>query len=139
MNARLTVLGACLALLAATPVRAEPDGPTNKVEDESGWLTVHAPRILRRPADGRPGATTDELVSIAHRVSYEGLDLAMHADVLELRRRIVESAQIGCEQLAAISPLADLDTAACARDAIEDAMARARKLVAAAMQAYEAE
>jgi UrcA family protein len=139
MNNRLKLLCGCLTLLAGNPVSAEPDSPTQNVEDESGWLTVYAPRVFRRPADRRASGTNDELVSIAHRVSYAGLDLAMHGDVLELRRRIVESAQTGCEQLAALSPLADLDTANCAREAIEDAMVRARKVVAAAMAAYDAE
>ena len=50
----------------------------------------------------------------------------MHSDVLELRKRIVESAQTACEQLQALSPL---------REAIDDAMVRAQKVVAAAMEA----
>jgi UrcA family protein len=133
MNIRSKFLYTCLALLGGSSVFAEPDRPTQSVEDESGWLTVQAPRVFRLPADGRASGTNNELVAIAHRVSYAGLDLAMHADVLELRRRIVESAQTGCEQLAALSPLADLDTPTCVRDAIEDAMARAQKVVAAAM------
>jgi UrcA family protein len=138
MNTRSKLLCGCLTLLAGNAVFAEPDRATNNVDDESGFLTVHAPRVFRRPADGKAGGINNELVSIAHRVSYEGLDLAMHADVLELRKRIVESAQTGCEQLAALSPLADLDTAACVREAIDDAMVRAQKVVAAAMEAYKA-
>ena len=138
MNARSKLLYGCLALLVGNAVLAEPDRPTNNVDDESGWLTVHAPRVFRRSDDGRAGSTNNELVSIAHRVSYEGLDLAMHADVLELRKRIVESAQTGCEQLAALSPLAELDTPTCVREAIDDAMVRAQKVVAAAMEAYKA-
>jgi UrcA family protein len=139
MTIRAKLLYGCLALLGGNSVFAEPDRPTQNIDDESGWLTVQAPRVFRRPADGRARGTNNELVAIAHRVSYAGLDLAMHADVLELRRRIVESAHTGCEQLAALSPLADLDAATCAREAIDDAMARAQKVVAAAMQDHEAE
>jgi UrcA family protein len=138
MRTRAHVLHACLALLAASPVVAEPDTQTNSVEDESGWLTVHAPRVFRLPVDRRAGGTNNELVAISHRVSYAGLDLDMHADVLELRRRIVESATTGCEQLAALSPLADLDTATCKRESIDDAMVRAQKVVADAMAARNA-
>jgi UrcA family protein len=127
----------CLTFLAGSPILADTSGPAQNLEDETGWLTVHAPQVFRRPADGRAGAVEHELVGIEHRVSYAGLDLAMHADVLELRRRIVESAQTGCDQLAALSPLADLDTARCVREAIADAMVRAQRVVAAAMQAHD--
>jgi UrcA family protein len=137
MNKVGWLLGCC-ALFACGTVLAESTSNTHVV-DESGWLTVHAPRVFRRPIDGAAGRSNTELVAIAHRVSYAGLDLAMHADVLELRKRIGESARTGCEQLAALSPLANLDTARCVREAVEDATARANKLVAAAIEAYETE
>jgi UrcA family protein len=122
-------------MLTCVAVSAEPQQA--KSEDEQGWLTVHAPRVFRQPADGRGEVATNELVGIAHRVNYAGLDLAMHADVLELRKRITESAQNACEQLDVLSPLADLDTARCVREAVEEASVRMNELVAAAIAEYE--
>jgi hypothetical protein len=63
----------------------------------------------------------------------------MHADVVELRKRIAESAQTACEQLAALVLLADLDTASCVREAIRDATERADKLIAMAIVEHEFE
>ena len=140
MNDRSKTLCACLAFLVSSAALADTGESTQRAVDESGWLTVHAPRVLRHQADSRTSdANKLELVSIENRVNYAGLDLAMHADVLELRKRIVESAETGCAQLKALSPLADLDTAACEREAIDDAMERARTLVAAAMTPHAAE
>lgn len=138
MKGTLALALGCFGALSGAASFAEADRQPGGAEDEPGFLTVHAPRVLRRPTDQR-ARSNEELVYIAHRVSYAGLDLAMHADVLELRKRIVESANVACEQLAALSPLADLDTAACVRDAIDDAMERARAVVAAAMAAHEAD
>ena len=135
MTNRARSLYGVIGLVVCAAAFAAPDESSQSVVNESGWLTVQAPRVFRRAADGRHERSNTDLVFIAHRVSYEGLDLAMHSDVLELRKRIVESAQTACEQLQALSPLADLDTATCVREAIDDAMVRAQKVVAAAMEA----
>lgn len=136
-NASRWLFGCC-ALLACGGVFADPT-PVKNVADEIGWLTVHAPRVFRRPVDANTGGATTEWVAIARRVSYADLDLAMHADVLELRKRIDESARTGCQQLAALSPLADLDTASCVREAVREALERAEALVAAAMGTHHTE
>jgi UrcA family protein len=131
----------CAALLLATvalPALAENANRPNGIADETGFLTVYAPRLLRASSAKPSDPASTQTVSIEHRVSYAGLDLAMHADVLELRKRIVESAETACAQLEVLYPLADLDTAACERGAIKDAMERARKVVAAAMESAAA-
>jgi UrcA family protein len=133
---RSTLLCAALALLSAGTSIAEPVDLLGGGTDEPGWLTVYAPSAHRRPVDGRSRGST-EIVFIAHRVSYAGLDLAMHADVVELRKRIAKSAQTACEQLAALYPLADFDTASRVRDAIHDATVRADRVIAMAIVEHE--
>lgn len=132
------LVATCAGALGATAAFAEGTPRANGLDDGSDWLTVHAPRILRRPA-ARGISSNEQIVYLSNRVNYAGLNLALHADVLELRRRIVESATVSCEQLAVLSPFADLDTAECVREAIDDAMVRAREVVAAAMAANATE
>jgi UrcA family protein len=133
---RSTLLCAALALLSAGTSIAEPVDLLGGGTDEPGWLTVYAPSAHRRPVDGRSRGST-EIVFIAHRVSYAGLDLAMHADVVELRTRIAEGAQTACEQLAALVPPADFDTASCVRNAIREATERADRVIAMAIVEHE--
>jgi UrcA family protein len=135
---RSTLLCAALALLGAGTSIAEPVDLPGGGTEESEWLRVHAAPVHRRPVDGRSRGST-EIPFITYRVSYAGLDLAMHADVVELRKRIAESAQTACEQLAALVLLADLDTASCVREAIRDATERADKLIAMAIVEHEFE
>jgi UrcA family protein len=132
---RSKLLCAALALLGAgTSIADLPGGGTT----ESEWLTVDAAPVHRRPVDGQSRGYTD-FAFITYRVSYAGLHLAVHADVVELRKRIAESAQTACEQLATLVPLADLDTASCVRDAIRDATERADRVIAMAIVEHEFE
>jgi UrcA family protein len=58
----------------------------------------------------------------------------MHSDVRELYSRIAESAHTACAQLAALSPLADLDTQSCEQQARDEAWQQAQKLIDAAIR-----
>jgi UrcA family protein len=136
MRDRSTLLCAAVALLGAGASVAEPVDLPGGGTGESESLTVDAPPVHRRLVDGRRRGST-EIVFITHRVSYAGLDLAMHAGVVELRRRIAESAQAACKQLPALAPLADFDTASCVRDAIRDATERADRVIAMAIVEHE--
>ena len=132
MNKRVSLTPAtCLALVAGTAITVGRV-VAEETADDMSWITVQAPRVARQPIGRTPADAMAELVSITHRVSYAGLDLAMYADVMELEKRISESAQTACEQLAALRPLLDLDTPACVEQAVGGAMARAEKVIAAA-------
>jgi len=122
-----------LALIAVSAILLE-SVVAEEADEDSGWITVEAPRVVRQEVGAKSDSTRLDLVSLTHRVNYTGLDLAMHADALELEKRIRESAQTGCEQLAALYPLANLDTPACVREALTGAMAQAQRLIAAAGQ-----
>jgi UrcA family protein len=129
---RSTLVCAALALLSAGTALADPVDLPGGGTDESEWLAVDTRPAHRRPVDGQSRGSA-EIAFIAHRVSYSDLDLATPADVVELRERIAASAQAACEQLAALVPLADLDTASCVRDAIRDATERADGVIAMAI------
>ena len=127
MNATSKLAALCgLALAASLAVSA---GTAHAEGDETGWITVRAPRVDRLVTESRGGVAPTEVVSLTHRVDYRGLDLAMHSDVRELYRLINESAETACAQLAALSPLADLDTQSCERQARQGAWAQAQKVI----------
>jgi UrcA family protein len=130
------MLSAVLALFCAVTAFTACGGDVNDVTNEP-WLTVRALRVPRLPGEGTPTHESTDLVFLAHRVSYAGLDLAMREDILELRKRITESAQTACNQLAVLFPLADLDTSSCVREAIRDATERADRVIAMAIVDHE--
>ena len=109
----IAIAAAALALLASA-------AGAEVIVNEAGWITVEAPRIVRHEA-GKTEPSESDRVTLTHGVPYGDLDLAMHADVLELERRIAERAQVACEQLDALYPLGNLDMAACVRRALEGA------------------
>jgi UrcA family protein len=125
-RASMVVLAAAgsASLGAAQPVR---------VGEPIFVLTVVAPRLVREEA-GRDRATgaPAELVSLTRRVSYDDLDLKLHADVLTLQQRVESTAKKACEQLASLFPLSDPRTPDCIAEAVAGAMEQAKAAMAAA-------
>jgi UrcA family protein len=103
-----------------------------RVGDPIFEVTVVAPRLVRQEVGREPAtASTVELVSLTRRVSYSDLDLALHASVLELERRIEATAREACAQLARLFPLSDPKTPDCVAEAVAGARAQAQQAVRA--------
>lgn len=122
LGATCLTIAACFALTGDAARAQDSNGAQEEV-------TVVAPRTVAREAGG---ATRDELISVTYRVSYDDLDLSMHADVLELEKRIDETAQEACDLLSKRYPLGEPSTSVCVKQAIEKAKAQANEAVLAA-------
>lgn len=106
-----------------------------RVGDPIFEVTVVAPRLVRQEL-GRAPATASpvELVALTRHVSYSDLDLALHANVLELERRIEATAREACEQLARLFPLSDPKTPDCVAEAVAGARVQAQQAVRTAAE-----
>jgi UrcA family protein len=111
---------------------AEAGAQKVRVGDPIFELVVVAPRLVRREVDRTNAGSPVELVSLTRRVSYADLDLKMHANVLELEKRIENVAKEACEQLAVVFPLSESTTADCVDDAVDGAREQARAAIEAA-------
>lgn len=106
-----------------------------RVGDPIFELTVVAPRLVRQEVGREPATGSPvELVSLTRRVSYSDLDLALHANVLELERRIEATAREACVQLARLFPLSDPKTPDCVAEAVAGARAQAQQAVRTAAE-----
>ena len=95
-------------------------------------LTVKATRMEHRVVREIGVTGTTEDVSLTRHVQYSDLDLQLHADVVELEKRIKDAATEACEELAETYPLGGPNAMVCTRRAIDGAMAQVQELVAAA-------
>jgi UrcA family protein len=96
-------------------------------------ITVVAPRLVTRESVGRTASGGKvELILLTRHVSYADLNLAMHADVLQLEQRVNDVAKDSCEQLAKMYPLSDPNTPDCVREAVANAKAQMDAAVSAA-------
>jgi UrcA family protein len=105
------------------------------VGQQTNELTVQASRTVEKQVgrDSHGLAIVD--VSLSYGVSYAGLDLASHADVMELRRRVDGAAQKACKELIRQYPIPTETEAQCIKAATERAMLKANELVSAASKA----
>lgn len=133
VNPRWSTLGAMLAALTIGSGAAGVSAQTVRVGEPVFELTVVAPRLVRRQMsrESATGAPV-ELVSLTRRVSFSDLDLAKHADVLELDRRIETVAREACDQLASVFPLSDPKTPDCVAEAVAGAKTQANQAALAA-------
>ena len=89
-------------------------------------LVVEAPHVISTKIKGHSG------ISIVEKVSFADLNLATHSGVMELQKRIKDSATQICGQLKKLYPdSADTDPP-CVEAAIQNAMKEANKAIAAA-------
>jgi len=124
---------ACLALTAAFST-----GPTARAQQQAAPImeevVVVAPRLFRREQVGRAASGAPiERISVTRRVSYSDLDLKLHADVMELERRVADMSKEACEQTDTLFRLENLEpsTAECIRRTQDAAMLQVREAVAA--------
>ena len=98
-------------------------------------ITVVAPHTVTEAGRSAVGVKL-EVVSLTHRVSYTGLDLAKHSDVAELERRINAAAKEACQQLDTLYPPdaypSNPSNQNCVKTAVDDGMMQAKMVVAAA-------
>jgi UrcA family protein len=100
-------------------------------------ITIVAPYTVHRKIVGRTTAGIPvEEISLSRKVSFAGLDLTKHADVVEFEKRINDVAKEACKQLNTLYPEAlyppvdtDLD---CVKEAVADGLKQANRVIASA-------
>jgi UrcA family protein len=126
--ARLTTVGG--AVFALSAAFAQQSG--QKVEE----ITVTAPWAISKEVVGRTSTGgKEELISLTRHVYYGDLDLAKHADVMTLEKRVSDTAKESCDQLAKMYPLSGPNPPNCAERAAASAKAQMDKIIAAAGKA----
>ena len=124
---RLSWVIAIAAAVQSTAARAEEPAIA-----EAG--SVANSDVLTKPVSRASSGVTVVERSLSHPVSAEGLNLTATSDVAELEKRVNDAARAACEEIRRRYPLettSDAD-AECVKDAVDKAMVRVRKLVAAA-------
>ena len=127
-TARKTAVGLWLLV----PLAWDEPAIAQRAGDPIFEITVVAPRLVRKESERTPVGGKTELVSMTRRVTFDDLDLTMHADVLELEKRINDTAKETCELLASVFPLSDPKTPDCVRESVDKAMVQVRAAIAAA-------
>jgi UrcA family protein len=96
-------------------------------------VTVQASRVVTKEV-GRSGGIPIVDVSLSYGVSYAGLDLVKHADVMELEKRVKDAADKACKELSRQYPLDAADNTDCSKTAADKAMMKVHELATAAAQ-----
>jgi UrcA family protein len=95
-------------------------------------VTVQASRVVEKQV----GRTSTGLpivdVSLSYGVSYAGLDLVTNAGVMELEKRVKDTAMKACKELSRQYPISDQTDQECAKAATDKAMVKVHELAAAA-------
>lgn len=122
--ASLVTIGASVLGLCAAS--AQQSG--QKIEE----ITVTAPWSVGKEVVNQTPTGKDELVSLTRYVYYGDLDLAKHADVMALEKRVSDIAKESCDQLAKMYPLSGQNPPNCVEKAAASAKPQMDKLIAAA-------
>jgi len=129
----LALSATCLTLTAAFSL-----GTTARAQQQAAPImeevVVVAPRLYRREQVGRAASGAPiERISVTRRVSYADLDLKLHADVMELEKRVRDMAKEACEQTDTLFRLENLEpsTAECIRRTEDAAMLQVHEAIAA--------
>jgi UrcA family protein len=129
------LLGACVTAvggvaLGLSTAFAQQSG--QKVEE----ITVTVPWSVTKEVESRTSTGGKvELISLTRHVYYADLDLAKHADVMTLEKRVSDIAKDSCDQLAKMYPLSGPNPPNCAEKAAASAKPQMDKLIAAAGKA----
>ncbi len=97
-------------------------------------ITVQATRNMSAKADTLtpPGGAEVKNISLSYAVKSSGLNLALHADVLELQKRVKDAALLACKEIGRQYPNSTPNDADCAKSAADKAMVKVNALAAAA-------
>jgi len=124
--------GACLGTVAGAVVSlstafAQQSGQKPEV------ITVTAPWVVTKEVVSQtPAGGKVEQISLTRHVYYGDLDLAKHADVMTLEKRIGDIAEESCDQLAKMYPISGPNPPSCVDKAAASAKAQIEKLTVAA-------
>lgn len=98
-------------------------------------ITVQGTRVLDVKDAGHTMAGIPlRDISLSYHVNIADLDLATQYGPIALERRVKDAATAACAELGQKYPLSRPDTAACAKSATDNAMVKARALVATARE-----
>jgi UrcA family protein len=122
--ANLAAIGASICGLSGA--YAQQSAP--KVEE----IVVIAPWSVGKKVVGQTPTGKEELISLTRHVYYGDLDLAKHADVMELEKRVSDIAKDSCDQLAKMYPVSGHNSPNCVDKAAASAKPQIDKLIAAA-------
>jgi UrcA family protein len=97
-------------------------------------ITVQATRNMNVTSNPQnpPGGASVKDISMSYSVNTSGLNLAMHADVVELEKRVKDTALTACKEIGRQYPNSTPSVADCAKAASDKAMVKVNQLVAAA-------
>jgi UrcA family protein len=99
-------------------------------------ITIQATRNMSvKSVPSAPRSAQVKDISLSYVVNTEGLNLALHADVVALEKRVKDAALKACKDIGHQYPNSTPNDADCAKAASEKAMVRANELVAAAGKA----
>lgn len=122
-------------LIQTNPAFAKQGDPAQRPPAGQEQVTVVAPRVVRTTVHGLPdthgGMGDHDLLTLKQQVSYADLNLARHQDAKTLERRIGDTANEICHQLA-YAPPAEPMSAECVHRAMVGAMEEAHAAIAAA-------
>jgi UrcA family protein len=125
---KVATLHSALAMIGALVV----GGPS--LAQQATEITVEAPHVEKTTQPGAMGRRVPAL-SIVYKVDFADLNIATHSGAVELERRVRDSATKACTQLAKLYPESTEGETPCVEGAIKNAMAQARKAIAAAEKA----
>jgi UrcA family protein len=99
-----------------------------KVEE----IVVTVPWAVSKVVSQTSSGGKIEQISLTRHVYFGDLDLAKHADVMTLEKRVGDIAKESCDQLAKMYPISGPNPANCVEKAAASAKAQMDKVVAAA-------
>jgi len=120
------VIRVAIALLAATSLG------TLVVAQEMGEVMVQASRVNAKTVGTTSSGVPIVDISLSYGVSSKGLDLASHAGVMELQKRVSDAAAAACKELGRQYPDSLPNDTDCAKAATAKAMVKVNELAAAA-------
>jgi UrcA family protein len=106
--------------------------------DQLKTVTVAAGVVTKTVGQSAIGAPLEQ-VTLTRHVSYSDLDLTTYAGVVELKKRVADTARAACEQLDELYPLEEKNAPACIRQAVADASHQVDEAIAAAEREAKAE
>jgi UrcA family protein len=95
-------------------------------------ITVQGTRGMDVKTAHSPGGVDLQDITMSYAVSLSGLDLALHADVMTLDKRVHDAALAACKEIGQHYPSSKPNDADCAKIAADKAMVKVNELVAAA-------
>jgi UrcA family protein len=120
------LIRAAIGLLAVTSVSSYV------VAQDMGEVTVQASRIVTKTIGRTSSGVPIVDVSLSYGVKANDLDLASHAGVMELQKRVADAASAACKELGRQYPESTPSDIDCVKQATAKAMVQVNQLAAGA-------